>query len=110
MLLPLWNNLQNAQASNWQTWHSNPWALRELLEPEEIAQVEELAASAVQASASVNRGGEQLLAAMEAREAFDGLLREVLKQEYKAEFVAEMWEQEIKRVRRNRATALLLLH
>lgn len=110
------------QASNWQnSWHNKtPKKIKEeekarritlgILPPEELEQAEEYAAIAVASSATPKPSGAELLAAMEAREAFEELLREVMRDAYRAEYVAQMWEQETKRIRRNRAIALLLLH
>ncbi len=111
-----------APASNWQnTWRNkSPRQRKEeekarrialgILPPDELEQAEDYAAIAVAASATPKPSGAELLAAMEAREAFEELLREAMRDAYRAEYVAQMWEQETKRIRRNRATALLLLH
>lgn len=107
------------QASNWQ---ANYWKHRSKKQRREdeneqrralgiLPQLEELAAAAVDASIQVQRGDNSaLLSAMEAREEAERLLREAMHEEYRAEFLAEVWDNEIKRIRRNRAVALLLLH
>jgi len=109
-------------ASNWQ----NHWANRSQKQrkDDEDAQrialgilpqkeAEKLAAIAVDASIQATRGedtGKAMLASIEALEAFEALYRDELKDAYRAEYMAAAWEHEIKRIRRNRAVSLLLLH
>ena len=105
--------------SNWQNhWHNKTAKQRKeeekerrialgLLEPDEIKHVQELAAVAVTASATPNPGGAELLDAMEARIAF---FEFVVSLHIEEQLAAQMWEQETKRIKRNRAAALLLLH
>lgn len=107
------------QASNWQ---ANYWKHRSKQQRKEdedaqrralgiLPELEELAAVAVEASVQVQKGDHSaLLAAMEAREEAERLLRETLLDEYRAEFMTQLWDNEIKRIRRNRAISLLLLH
>jgi hypothetical protein len=76
-------------------------------------EAEQIAAIAVEASINATKGkdvGKATLAAMEALEAFDALYRRELREAYRTEYVRAAWEYETKRIRRNRAVSLLLLH
>ena len=122
MLLVLWNNLRPARPSNWQGHWANR-SKRQRKDDEDAQRValgilpqkeaEKLAGIAVDASIQATRGedtGKAVLASMEALEAFEALYRNELKDAYRAEYMASAWEHEIKRIRRNRSLALLLLH
>ena len=76
-------------------------------------EAEQIAAIAVDASINATKGkdvGKATLAAIEALEAFDSLYRRELKEAYRTEYVRAAWEYETRRIRRNRAVSLLLLH
>lgn len=110
------------QASNWQG--SKFPGSRKLTKDEERQErirlgiipqqeAEQIAAIAVDASINATKGkdvGKATLAAMEALEAFDALYRRELKEAYRTEYVQAAWEYETRRIRRNRAVSLLLLH
>lgn len=54
--------------------------------------------------------GRALLAAMEAREAYEQAYRDAYHEAYTSSVVAELWKEDMRKLRRRRAAAILLLH
>lgn len=108
------NAIRNFSLRNWRRWTRKELEEGEL--PEDLRiEAEQAVTEAVQASVALAAGriepAEALLAAMEAREAYEQAYREAYASAYVAEIVAEHWRRDMQvRTRRRRAAALLLLH
>jgi hypothetical protein len=108
------NDIRNFSLRNWRRWTRKD--LEEGRLPEDLReQADEAIRDAVQASVDLGAGRipapEALLVAMEAREAYERAYREAYASAYVAEIVAAHWVADMRRMRRRRtAAALLLLH
>lgn len=115
------------QPSNWQAdyWKRKSKKEREeeereerirlgILPPEQKAEAIAAVIEADQASRQMTAGeiapADALLAAMEARAAYENAYRQVYKEAYIAEVVAELWREDMKRITRRRKAIALLLH
>lgn len=115
------------QASNWQ---ADYWKRKSKKEQEEdeleerirlgilppeaketaLAAVVEADQAARQMAAGELSQSDALLRAMEAREVYENAYREVYKEAYIAEVVANLWREDMKRITRRRKAIALLLH
>ena len=113
--------------SNWQAdyWKSRSKKEREedeleerirlgILPPQEREEALSAVLEADHASRQLAAGqiaaGEALLAAMEAREAYENAYRAAYQEAYIASVVAEHWKEDMKRITRRRKAIALLLH
>lgn len=106
-------NIRNYSLRNWREWK------REDLEEGELPQEQRIEADqavreATQASAELAAGNVEasnaLAVAMQAREAYEEAYRQVYREAYVASIVAEHWKEDMRKARRRRVAALLLLH
>ena len=85
-----------------------------ILPPEERADALAAVVEADQASRQLAAGElaapDALLAAMEAREAYENAYRSVYREAYVASVVADLWKEDMKRITRRRKAIALLLH
>lgn len=107
------NDIRNFSLRNWRKW------TREELEEGELPQelrieADQAVREATQASAELAAGNVEapnaLAVAMQAREAYEDAYKAAYKEAYVASIVAEHWKADMRKARRKRIAALLLLH
>lgn len=105
--------IRNYSLRNWRNWKRRDLEEGEL--PAELRdEADQAVREATQASAELSAGNVEaanaLAVAMQARESYEEAYRQAYQEAYVAEVVAELWKADMRKLRRRRAAALLLLH
>lgn len=107
--------IRNFSLRNWRNWKRDEEDLEAGFLPTELRiEANEAVKEATQAASALAAGRVEavnaLAVAMQAREAYENAYRQAYQDAYVAEVVAELWKADMRKLKRRRAAALLLLH
>lgn len=107
------NAIRNFSLRNWRKWTREELEEGEL--PQELrVEADQAVREATQASAELAAGNVEapnaLAVAMQARQAYEDAYKQAYQEAYVASIVAEHWKEDMRKARRRRIAAILLLH
>ena len=105
--------IRNFSLREWRKWRRKDLEEGELpgeLRREADAAIREATQAAAELAAGNVEAANALAVAMQAREAYEQAYRDAYQEAYVASVVAELWKADMRKLRRRRAAAILLLH